>query len=43
MTYSKPEVAALGDANHLIRGSKTVPPENGDPLIFDVAAFELED
>ena len=43
MTYSKPEVAVLGDANHLIRGVKTQPPENENFLINDVAGFELED
>jgi hypothetical protein len=43
MTYQKPEVAVLGDAAHLIQGSKTNSTDTGnpsDPLGVD---FEHED
>jgi hypothetical protein len=40
MTYTKPEIAVLGDASRLIQGAKSSAPEGpipGPPL------FELED
>jgi hypothetical protein len=42
MKYNKPEIAALGDAAHVIQGSKAVPPDHitSEPGPPD---FELED
>ncbi len=43
MTYSKPEIAVLGEASEVIQGSKSTSidnPVNGDLNLF---SFELED
>jgi len=41
MTYDKPEIAVLGEANTVIQGPKTSLPES--PNQAGPAAFELED
>jgi hypothetical protein len=41
MTYSKPEVNALGEATRLIQGSKTNPQDGDHPN--GTPEFELED
>ena len=42
MNYSKPELAVIGDANSMIRGSKNAAAEP-DPTKPLAASFELED
>jgi len=43
MTYSKPEIAVLGEANRVVQGGKTLNPEDTDSDIFVHPSFELED
>jgi hypothetical protein len=43
MTYSKPEVAVLGEANQVILGSKQTPPEDSQGDHSRALTFELED
>jgi len=43
MTYNKPEVTVLGDANVVIQGSKTTTGDGGNPQASAPVAFELED
>lgn len=43
MTYSKPEIAVLGDATAMILGDKNVAQEIADPRQLLASSFELED
>lgn len=44
MTYSKPEVAVLGDATRLILGGKTIEnPDSASLTVFQVPDCELDD
>jgi hypothetical protein len=43
MSYSKPEIAVLGDANQVILGSKTLPYEDADMTVLIAPSFERED
>jgi hypothetical protein len=43
MTYTKPEVAILGDANYVIQGNKTINVNDGANPAPGPAPFEIED
>ena len=43
MTYNKPEITVLGEANFVIHGNKANPPEGTNPVPPGTPSFELED